>query len=389
MSSSFFHCQTHKVPGQHIRHYAHSTAHDQHATFYIHVKQYTPLDNLKPEAGDVTIIATHASGVPKEAYEPVWDELLASSRRCASWFDSARDLLAVVNHLRDDMVQPIFGFGHSFGGNVLVQTALLHPRLFSALALADPTLIYDPAQSDFSPVTYIAQRRETWPSRDAARASFSKKSIYALWDPRAFENWITYGLIENDDGSVSLATSASQEVLMYGRASHPAAGEPLSSFCAASGRHSEMKPELEGKLPFYRPEGYLVFNNLPHLQPGVNYIYPLKKTTVVCKPEHQIIRHKITGTGLGGSGGLNAGRVDFHNVDGGHFFPLEKPAETAEIVNEYYAAEVSNFKRLQMENERLWKNRPVEQRSTIDNDYVYFAKNYKQYKPGQRVQAKI
>lgn len=81
MSLSFFHCQTHTVPGQHIRHYAHSTAHDQHATFYIHVKQYTPRDNLKPQAGDVTIIATHASGVPKEAYEPVWDELLASSRR--------------------------------------------------------------------------------------------------------------------------------------------------------------------------------------------------------------------------------------------------------------------------------------------------------------------
>ena len=29
------------------------------------VKQYKPLDNLQPELGDVTIIATHANGFPK------------------------------------------------------------------------------------------------------------------------------------------------------------------------------------------------------------------------------------------------------------------------------------------------------------------------------------
>lgn len=43
------------------------------------VKQYTPLSNTSPIPGDITIIAAHANGFPKELYEPLWDELL---KRC-------------------------------------------------------------------------------------------------------------------------------------------------------------------------------------------------------------------------------------------------------------------------------------------------------------------
>jgi hypothetical protein len=44
------------------------------------IKQYTPLDNLNPKAGDITIIATHGSGLPKELYEPMFEDLLRKSR---------------------------------------------------------------------------------------------------------------------------------------------------------------------------------------------------------------------------------------------------------------------------------------------------------------------
>jgi hypothetical protein len=40
----------------------------------------------------------------------------------ASWFDHSRDLLNMVNHFRDRMVQPIFGIGHSMGAAQLSET---------------------------------------------------------------------------------------------------------------------------------------------------------------------------------------------------------------------------------------------------------------------------
>lgn len=42
------------------------------------VKQYTPRDNLDPKPGDVTVVAAHALGFPKEVYEPLFDDLLTS-----------------------------------------------------------------------------------------------------------------------------------------------------------------------------------------------------------------------------------------------------------------------------------------------------------------------
>lgn len=76
MSTRNFRCTTHIVPGQHIRHYAHGTSDDEEAVLRLAVKQYTPLNNLNPQRGDLTIIAGHGIGMPKEMYEPLWDGLL-------------------------------------------------------------------------------------------------------------------------------------------------------------------------------------------------------------------------------------------------------------------------------------------------------------------------
>lgn len=81
MSSSNFRCVSHIIPGQHIRHYPHSTSDNEEAVIRFSVKQYTPLDNANPLPGDVTIISGHASGQPREMYEPMWDALLECSRR--------------------------------------------------------------------------------------------------------------------------------------------------------------------------------------------------------------------------------------------------------------------------------------------------------------------
>lgn len=89
---SLFSIQSHKVPTAYIREYPRATAGSQEDELHLAVKQYTPLDNKSPKAGDVTIIGAHANGFPKvqschrlesstplkiskELYEPLWDEL--------------------------------------------------------------------------------------------------------------------------------------------------------------------------------------------------------------------------------------------------------------------------------------------------------------------------
>lgn len=65
MSNRNFRIREHILPGQHIRQYPHSTANSQEDTIKLAIKQYTPLDNLNPSPGSVTVLAAHANGFPK------------------------------------------------------------------------------------------------------------------------------------------------------------------------------------------------------------------------------------------------------------------------------------------------------------------------------------
>lgn len=63
--SSPFRIVEHVIPSQHIREYPGATANEQEEPLQLAVKQYIPLDNPKPQPGDVTILAAHANGFPK------------------------------------------------------------------------------------------------------------------------------------------------------------------------------------------------------------------------------------------------------------------------------------------------------------------------------------
>lgn len=65
MSAHLFRIAEHVVPSQHIREYPRATAHEQEDILNLAVKQYTPLNNLDPQLGNVTIIGAHANGFPK------------------------------------------------------------------------------------------------------------------------------------------------------------------------------------------------------------------------------------------------------------------------------------------------------------------------------------
>lgn len=71
---------SHTIQASHIREYARATS-PFDAPLLLSVKQYTPLDNSVPKWGDVTLVATHGSGMPKELYEPLFESLYMRSKR--------------------------------------------------------------------------------------------------------------------------------------------------------------------------------------------------------------------------------------------------------------------------------------------------------------------
>ncbi|KAH7559382.1 Alpha/beta hydrolase family-domain-containing protein [Bipolaris maydis] len=416
MSSTYFRIDEHKVPASHIRGFPRSTATKQEEVLHLAVKQYTPLSNKSPKPGDITIIAAHANGFPKELYEPLWDELL---KRCEqhgfgirgiwiadvvhqgwsgvmnesklgndpAWLDHSRDLLHMVNLFRDQMPRPIVGVGHSMGGCQLANLALLHPRLFETLVLIDPVIQGKVSlNGNISPAAASARRRELWPSREDAAKSFAKSKFYQAWDPRVLDRWVQNGLrdvpTELFPGAkkpeVTLTTTKHQEVLTFLRANftaRPGDKEPSSADFTLSNRklnrrtHADMTPYEEPQTPFYRGESTIVFNQLPSLRPSCFYIFgELSFLT-----DDAVIEEKMqmTGSGVNGSGGRAEGLVDNVTVKGaGHLIPMEKVEESADHISKWVGKEMKRYWDWERKTEEEWEGKQGIERSVLPKRFV-------------------
>ncbi|KAL4791280.1 Alpha/beta hydrolase family-domain-containing protein [Aspergillus venezuelensis] len=416
-SSGPFRVVEHTVPCQHIREYPGATANEQEDVLSLAVKQYIPLDNPRPQPGDVTILAAHANGFPKELYEPLWEELHARSGENGfrirsiwmadvahqgessvvnedllgndpSWFDHPRDLLNLVNVKRKEMPRPIVGIGHSFGGAHLVQLASMHPRLFHSLVLLDPVVQRQTTQLDatdlgkqkmvIAKTTQLSTyRRDKWPSRKAAAESYKKNPFYQAWDPRVLDRWIEYGLrdlpttihptlkeLNGTETPVTLRTTLHQEVFTFSRPNYD--GPPGFAVPVNKATHPDLDPDHIGSWPFYRPEPYRIFTQLPHLRPSVLYIFGGQSD--MSPPNMIADKLAHTGTGLGGNGGAVAGRVS--NVilkDNGHLVAQEAPVRCAEEASEWLGPELQRWR----EEEKLfrdqWDRKSKLEKMTIDS----------------------
>ncbi|KAF1968314.1 hypothetical protein BU23DRAFT_558549 [Bimuria novae-zelandiae CBS 107.79] len=259
MSTEYFRIDEHTLDASHIRGFPRTTSTHQNEVLQLAIKQYTPLNNTKPQPGDITIIAAHANAFPKELYEPLWDELLKISKQHSfnirgiwiadvvhqgqssvlnedklgndpAWLDHSRDLLHMVNTFRSQMPRPIIGVGHSMGGCQLANLSLMHPRLFEALVLIDPViqrLVSVPG--NVGPAYASARRRDRWSSRSEAATAMLRSKFYQTWDPRVFERWIEHGLRElptalypeSDATPGALPTAATSEPSLTPEAPNP------------------------------------------------------------------------------------------------------------------------------------------------------------------------
>ncbi|KAI9769112.1 MAG: hypothetical protein M1840_004463 [Geoglossum simile] len=398
----------HVVPCQHIREYPQATAHEQEDVLHLAVKQYIPLDNQSPSPGDVTIIAAHANGFPKEIFEPLWEEISRRSKTHGlrirsiwvadvaqqgasgvlnekilgddpSWNDHARDLLSMVNHFRTEMPRPIVGIGHSMGACNLVQLSVMHPRLLTALALLDPA-IREPSSTPALPTTVLAVtlRRDLWQSREDAESYFLKNRFYRNMDKRVLQRLLRY-VIRNvptelyelspivPKTAVTLTTTKHQEVLTFLRPNYKGRSSD-GKIVINRETHADVDPEAKHIFPFYRPESTQAFLNLPHLRPGVLYVFG--ELSYVSSPEDQEQKMQATGTGVGGSGGVKEGRVKKVVLKGiGHLVAMEAVDQTADAISTWLGMELQRWRQKEGQFRSMWSAKTNLEKITTSEEW--------------------
>lgn len=225
--------------------------------------------------------------------------------------------------------------------------SILHPSLLTSLILIEPMIQKDhpPGPNAALPSTF---RKDVWPSRAAAEASFRKNKFFSSWDHRVLDLYLNYGLRNTPTpiypaapaGSVTLTTTKHQEAWTYLRSRL----EPLSNDDHVERLLSpDLDPTKEGKYLYHRAEPGLVLESLPYIRPPVLYIYgdnsPISTTSA------QDTMMNRTGAGLGGSGGAKAARVAKTIIpNSGHLVPMDKVTQCAQTVGAELSKQLLQFR---------------------------------------------
>lgn len=391
MAPKYFDVIEHEVLSTYVREYSGATILNQEERLYLPVKQYVvkhaSANASKGKLPPVTIIACGSAGTPKEAYEPIWEDLYEQSQQVGftigsiwmadpvnqgkgelmnagklgddpSWMDHTRDLFTMINQFRDQMPRPLIGIGHSAGGTQLANLAFMHPRLLSSIIFLDPAILKTPPvhfrEHPFFH-KFILGRPKSWPSRSQAEASIVKWPNYASWDQRCLQRFFEHGLIEcqpssestQEERPVSFVTSIAQEIHFLGR--RPMAEKQADGTMKLDRDAAPDLDPLDADDRLYRHEMRATWNMLPELRPSAKFILGGRSYL----PQHEVREGiRLCGTGQSGSGGIEKGRVaSVMFKRGSHFFPVEMVDQTAKECATWIKAEVEKW----ADQEQKWR----------------------------------
>ena len=196
-------------------------------------------------------------------------------------------------------------------------------------------------------------RKDLWPSREAAEASFGRNKFFQAWDRRVFNKFIQFGLRQVPtaiypypnadksvrDESVTLTTTKHQESWSYVRPNFEPQDENLDHLLSP-----DLDPKFEGQQLSQRAESVITLENLQHLRPNVFYLFGGKSP--LSTEAEQMEKFIKTGVGVGGNGGSRRGKVQRAVIsDAGHLLPFETTTQCSTIAAEWLVAYLEEHRR--------------------------------------------
>lgn len=207
------------------------------------------------------------------------------------WKPLGQELIA---NIKEHNQTPVIGIGHSMGGAALMYAAHWQPELFEKIIFLDPPLFPIRKIRGMNLMRFLgmldkvgssgrAKTRKThFASYNAAFQYFKPKKLFQNFHPNCFEDYVKHGLKPciKGKGNVQLAFKAEIEYQVFRTMAH-----------------------ISGKIAFSMPS-YFIYS---------------AQHTVLQQKDIEALKHKFINT-------------QFVPFEGGHLFPLEKPKETAELI---------------------------------------------------------
>jgi len=200
----------------------------------------------------------------------------------------------VIDSIATQSTQPVIALGHSLGGILSLLAALEQPSLFKAVVLLDSPLLGRLKSSivrfskvlgmidHLTPAYRSRYRRQHWESHEQALAYLKSRKLFKTFTDACLNDYIDYGMKKNEEG-YSLRFDRKIEYQIYRTIPH-------------------ILHQYEGKL---QVPTALIYGN---------------KSTVVDRLDLRYMKKHYGIVGV--------------ETKGTHMFPMEYPAETANLILE-------------------------------------------------------
>jgi pimeloyl-ACP methyl ester carboxylesterase len=188
-----------------------------------------------------TIVFSHANSFPASTYKVLFKSLRARGYTVKAidkyghdprfpvtdnWPLVVKQLVEYATQVVDKTGTPVWLVGHSLGGFLSLMAAARHPELAQGVLLIDSPILggwrskalglakTTQLVGSISPGAVSRQRRNSWPSADAAYAHFQHKKAFAKWDPQVLQDYVD-AFDEDAEGKRVLAFDRAIETAFY------------------------------------------------------------------------------------------------------------------------------------------------------------------------------
>lgn len=255
------------------------------------------------------VIFSHANSFPASTYRVLFAELRRRGLKVKAleqfghdtrypvtnnWPHLVQQLVDFARTETDKIGGPAFLVGHSLGGFLSLMAAARHPELACGVLLIDSPILGGWRATSvgmakttqligaISPGAISRQRRNSWPSVEAAYEHFRHKKAFAHWDAEVLRDYAEHGTEAHGDKRV---------------------------------------------LRFAREVETAIYNTLPDHLDKLLRRHPLKCPAAFIGGTHSVEMKQV---GMAMTQKITRGRISM--VDGSHLFPMEQPRATAAAI---------------------------------------------------------